>query len=124
MGTRSLTYVYDGDEPVVCMYGQFDGYPSGLGADLADFLHDGKVINGIPFGAKGKMFNGMGCLAAQLVAKFKVGVGNFYLYPVKQNQDCWQEYEYHIYENKVIVKGHSAFEGTWEQFAEFCHEDD
>ena len=124
MGTRSLTYVYDRNEPVLCMYGQFDGYPSGLGADLADFLHDGKIINGIPFGAKGKLFNGMGCLAAQLVAKFKVGVGNFYLHPTKLGQDCDQEYEYHIYHNKVIIKGRSVFEGTWEQFAEFCHEDD
>ena len=121
MGTRSLTYVYDGNEPVVCMYRQFDGYPSGHGAELADFLHDGKLVNGIPFGSQAKIFNGMGCLAAQLVAHFKVGVGNFYLYPTKLNQDAWQEYEYHVHEDKVKVTGSSVFEGTWEEFAEFCH---
>jgi hypothetical protein len=116
--------VYDGNEPVVCMYGQFDGYPSGYGADLADFLHDGKLVNGIPFGSQDKIFNGMSCLAAQLVAHFKIGVGNFYLYPVKQGQDCWQDYEYHVYADKVKVTGYSTFEGTWQEFAEFCHGDE
>jgi len=124
MGTRCLTYVYDGDEPFVCMYRQFDGYPSGHGSDLADFLHDGKLVNGIPFGDKSKIFNGMSCLAAQMVAHFKDGPGNIYLYPPKLDQDVWQEYEYHLYENKVKVTGHSAFEGTWEEFAEFCHGDE
>jgi len=37
MGTRSLTYVYDNKEPLVCMYRQFDGYPSGHGKELAEF---------------------------------------------------------------------------------------
>ena len=124
MGTRCLTYVYDGDEPFVCMYRQFDGYPSGHGADLADFLHDGKLVNGIPFGDKAKIFNGMSCLAAQMVAHFKDGPGNIYLYAPKLDQDAWQDYEYHVYENKVKVTGGSVFEGTWEEFAEFCHGDE
>jgi len=106
------------------MYRHFDGYPSGHGADLADFLHDGKVVNGIPSGDKSKVFNGMSCLAAQMVAHFKDGPGNIYLYPPKLDQDVWQDYEYHLYENKVKVTGHSAFEGTWEEFAEFCHGDE
>jgi hypothetical protein len=38
MGTRSLTFVYDGDEPMINMYRQFDGYPSGHGSELADFF--------------------------------------------------------------------------------------
>ena len=94
MGTRSLTFVYDGRTPVVCMYRQFDGYPSCHGQELADFLFDGKLVNGIPFGAKEKLFNGMGCLAAQMVAAFKEDAGGIYLYPTDRERDAWQEYEY------------------------------
>ena len=107
MGTRSLTYVYEGKKedwvlPFVCMYRQFDGYPSGHGAQLSYFLMSGKIVNGIPAG-EGKFFNGMGCLAAQLVANFKDGAGGIYLYPARLKQDCWQEYEYHIWEDTVRV---------------------
>ena len=129
MGTRSLTYVYDYGKPVVCMYRQFDGYPSGHGQELAEFLFDGKLVNGIPSGAKGKLFNGMGCLAAQMVAAFKDGVGGFYLYHTDLNQDSWQEYEYHVFEDKVIVysgcskDNNILFSGSWSEFAEFCSED-
>ena len=40
MGTRCLTYVYEGNSPLVCLYRQFDGYPSGHGTELANFLKD------------------------------------------------------------------------------------
>ena len=39
MGTRSLTFVYDGEQPIINMYRQFDGYPSGHGQELAEFLN-------------------------------------------------------------------------------------
>jgi hypothetical protein len=29
------------------MYRQYDGYPSGMGMDLVNFLKDGIVVNGI-----------------------------------------------------------------------------
>ena len=34
------------------------------------------------------------------------------------NQDCWQEYEYHVYENKVVVKNPTEviFSGSWNEF--------
>jgi len=129
MGTRSLTYVYDDTEPVVCMYRQFDGYPSGHGQELAEFLFDGKLVNGIPFGSKEKMFNGMGCLAAQMVAAFKDDTGGFYLLSTRKDHDSWQEYEYHVYEDKVLVfsgygkDNNVIFNGSWTDFAEFCSED-
>ena len=121
MGTRSLTFVYDDNRPVINMYRQYDGYPSGHGQELAEFLLDGKMVNGIPVGSKERMFNGMGCLAAQLVANFKKDAGGFYLYPMDCT-DCWQEYEYHVYEDKVVVKNPTEviFSGTWSEFAEFC----
>ena len=127
MGTRHLTYVYeDSDTILLCMYGQWDGYPSGHGADLAQFLNSfDAIVNGIPVGDKRKMANGMGCLAAQLVAHFKKEAGNYYIYPPKLGHDCWQEYEYHIRPNSVKVTtgdGYSLFNGTWEDFLDFCTE--
>lgn len=49
MGTRSLTFVHDGDaaKPLTCMYRQYDGYPSGHGLELQQFLAPFKVVNGI-----------------------------------------------------------------------------
>lgn len=125
MGTRSLTFVYDDNRPVINMYRQFDGYPSGHGQELAEFLLSGKMVNGIPVGSKERMFNGMGCLAAQLVANFKKDAGGFYLYPMDCT-DCWQEYEYHVYEDKVVVKNPTEviFEGTWDEFHGFCYDEE
>ena len=123
MGTRSLTYVYDGEKPIVCMYRQYDGYPTGHGAELAEFLSDGMVVNGLG-GDKGKVFNGMGCLAAQMVAHFKQTPGGFYIHAVDLDQDCWQEYEYHLYADKVKItpprQEGTYFEGTWKEFTDYC----
>jgi hypothetical protein len=111
------------------MYRQFDGYPSGHGKELSDFLFDGELTNGIPLGSQVKLFNGMGCLAAQMVASFKKNSGGIYLFPVEKDQDAWQEYEYHIFEDKVIVysgqgkDNNIIFSGSWADFAEFCSED-
>ena len=120
MGTRCLTFVYDGDVPVINIYRQYDGYPSGHGHELAQFLDSKNLVNG--FGEQNSFeANGMGCLAAQLIVQLKHGVGGIYIYPVSST-DCFQDYEYHVYEDKVIVKDPTAviFEGTWEEFAQFC----
>ena len=122
MGTRSLTYVYSEDTPLINMYRQYDGYPTGHGAELAEFLSGFEIVNG--YGeVKPKLANGMGCLAAQLIANFKQSVGGFYIYAVTDT-DCGQEYEYHVYENRVVVKDPTAviFEGDYQSFAEFCSE--
>jgi hypothetical protein len=125
MGTRSLTYVYVEDTPVICMYRQFDGYPSGHGVELAEFLTQIEMGNGIS--GKPELFsfaNGMGCLAAQMIVNFKKSPGGFYIYPVELDQACWQEYEYHVYENKVIVKNPTEviFEGSYDEFMSFCYD--
>jgi hypothetical protein len=127
MGTRSLTFVYDDSstddgsaEAIMCIYRQYDGYPSGHGHELAQFLNSKTIVNG--YGEQNSMeANGMSCLAAQLVVQLKHGVGGIYIYPVSST-DCFQDYEYHVYEDKVVVKDPTAviFEGTWEDFAQFC----
>jgi hypothetical protein len=121
MGTRSLTYVYDGQAALVCMYRQFDGYLAGHGTELADFLSGFEIVNGYG-SARPKLANGMGCLAAQLIANFKVGTGGFYLVDMRETDHC-QEYEYHVYENRVVVKnpGEVIFDGTYDEFAALCN---
>jgi len=124
MGTRSLTFVYDDlNKPVLNMYRQFDGYPSGHGRELAGFLDQfEEITNGMTIGDTRKIANGMGCLAAQLVGHFKTEAGGFYLYPVR-SKDCGQEYEYHVYKDRVVVKDYNnkkIFDGSWNHFLDFC----
>ncbi len=83
MGTRSLTTINDdnGKETVV-MYRQMDAYPEGHRMDLADFPKPFSIVNGYRLGDDRRIANGMDCLAAQLVSRFKGDrVGNFYLHP-------------------------------------------
>jgi hypothetical protein len=122
MGTRSLTFVYEENKPIVNMYRQFDGYPSGHGQELANFLLSGELVNGFS-DENAKVFNGMGCLAAQMIVNFKKSVGGFYIYPIESNS-CWQEYEYHIYEDTVVIKNPDEviFNGTWKEFYDFCYD--
>jgi hypothetical protein len=142
MGTRSLTHVivsykHNGKkkkQTLLTMYRQFDGYPSGHGAELVEFLEGGKVVNGLGMDDKDKrVFNGAGCLAAQLVAHFKTEPGGFYIQ--KPNaKDCGEEYTYEIEVDsdtkqitlrcfKVWGKKIKMFEGKAEDFLETVKEE-
>lgn len=79
MGTRSLTRFMDGETEIACMYGQFDGYPDGIGKDIKEALKDRYLVNG--YTDPNTQCNGMGCLAAMVVGKLKDGCGNVYLNP-------------------------------------------
>jgi len=62
------------------IYHHHDGYPEYLGVRLSKYLRDFKVVNGI--GRKDeeqKLANGLGCLSAQIVSKFKNGPGGVYV---------------------------------------------
>ena len=108
MGTRSLTRVIETwnddngkqkQEKLVTMYRQYDGYPSGHGQELADFINTGKVVNGISGDNKEKVFNGAGCFAAQMISHFKGdSAGGFYIYS-NSAKDVGEEYEYHVLVN-------------------------
>ena len=112
MGTRSLTTFVETykdnsgkkvKNEIVTMYRQFDGYMEGHGKDLADFLAGGKLVNGIGMDDK-VVFNGMGCLSAQVVAHFKDGAGGFYLQ--RGNKNSGEEYRYKVigdFETKEIT---------------------
>ena len=125
MGTRCLTFVYDGDKAILNLYRQFDGYPEGHGLELAKFLAGKQLVNGMS-GDTSMVFNGMGCLAAGLVAHFKQSAGGFYIHAVTDT-DCWQDYEYHVYTDRVVVKGYNSkviFNGTWEDLYGFCQQEE
>ena len=138
MGTRSLTFVYNEDgRTIISMYRQYDGYPSGHGKKLAEFLEPITMVNGIGM-TEAVIANGPGCLAAQLVAHFKDGPGDIYLEPTTA-VDCGQDYEYHIAPHGegagLTITCHSIeslrpfrrkkiFDGSIEEFKAFCEKED
>jgi len=95
MGTRSLTVMKQADTEYCVLYRQMDGYPEGHGADLANFLGEFTVVNGINMTEVRKIANGAECLFAQLIAHFKDGPGQFYLHP-PGTREMWSEYVYTI----------------------------
>lgn len=113
MGTRCLT-VADENKEILCMYRQMDGYPSGHGKELKEAFKGFRITNGIS-GDKTNSANGMGCLAAQIVAKFKDDVGGIYLY-ASGEREVGEEYVYSISEKDGriwldVLEGEVAFFG-------------
>ena len=104
MGTRSTFRViskstYEGKvymQKHMLMYVQMDGYPDGHPLDTAKWLASGKVVNGISMAETALVFNGTGCLAAQLVARYKDGAGRAYLEPLSYRGKSGENYLYDI----------------------------
>ena len=135
MGTRSLTTIISKhkkeEEEIVTMYRQMDGDLEGHGFDLAYFLSKGKLVDGISLSETHYIFNGVHCLAAQIVAEFKDGPGDIYLYRGGATNHG-EEYHYEVICNEdisindgIIIKCYEVtyvsnkpkllFEGTPEQ---------
>jgi hypothetical protein len=91
MGTRSTIHVKEGKKTLLSMYIQYDGYLEGVGGQLYEFLAGRNVVNGYTLDNT-RDFNGERCLAAQLVAYFKKGIGGHYITDSKDRQ----EYNYFI----------------------------
>lgn len=91
MGTSAIVRVFEVVDPVdeqkraeLCaIYVQSDGYPDaphGVGFKLAKFCKARQIICGIGEGRTAdNAANGAGCLAAQIVAHLKEGIGGIYL---------------------------------------------
>ena len=110
MGTRSTIAFIDNREKdgkvvysneLVRIYQQYDGYPSGVGLKLANWLNDKKLVNGFSYDetAENGYCNGVGCMSAQFIHDFKVGIGGLYI----TDHDDFEEYNY-----KVIVTNDST----------------
>ena len=112
MGTRS-TYriINSAGKPIALVYLQFDGYPNGHPLDTAKWLSRRRLTNGFRIGEK-LIFNGAGCLAAQLIKKYKKGPGGCYIESIKDRGRLGEEYTYDI-----IVSGgniqYVAYEVGW-----------
>ena len=127
MGTRSLTTViekgnWEGKnwkQKLITMYRQMDGYPEGMGTDLAEFLSSGTMVNGLSLGREVVVFNGAGCLAASLVAHFKDGPGSYYMVKAgSTNHGENYRYEVIVDELKPIIMkciqiGYENKKGDW-----------
>ena len=69
-GTRSITHIRDYDgTTLTTVYRQYDGYPSGHGADIYRILGSRQVVNG--YTDPLRQVNGPGCAAALLVREIK-----------------------------------------------------
>lgn len=73
MSTRSITHIHEmdslGSDKIVCSFFRHsDGYPSGHGSDLANWLCSKNLVNGIGSGfKKGWDFNRAGTMAVVLM---------------------------------------------------------
>ena len=79
MGTRATIKIARREEGVsfsekpekfmVSIYHHFDGYPEYLGVTLANYLEDKKIVNGLGGDRDAPVFNGLGCMAASIIAE-------------------------------------------------------
>ena len=122
MGTRSLTKVFNEEgKEILCLYRQFDGYPTGHGADLKEFLKGMKLTNGYSTNQKedGGWANGMGCLAGQLVAWFKTAPqGKF----VGRGKNNYKQVPTHPKRGRIINSIYLERPGTKNHGEEFIYE--
>lgn len=96
MGTQGTVRVYEGDTEILRFYAQSDGYPDGLGKDVADFCATRRIVNGISSRYRqNAIANGAGCLAGLLLAHFKDGVGSIYVTSPHGEVPKWS-YEYRV----------------------------
>lgn len=104
------------------MQANYDGYPDGVGLDLARIMLEGKLVNGLgPNRTLGAHFNGASCLAASVIALMKKEPGNIYLYPTNDNFGANYTYEINVTKNHTIdfiMTGGKTFEGDLEGFIE------
>jgi len=126
MGTRSRTIIHDDGVPLICMYRQFDGYLSGHGLELATFLLDMKIVNGLGLERK-RVANGAGCLAAQMIAQFKTAPGDFYIESIPADLEDLDhiDYVYNVHVNAgeitvTVVGSEQEFQGTATEFFDYC----
>ena len=114
MGTRSVTTIEGDDGPLLKIYCQYDGYvEGGLGEELIDFLRGRRVVNGYSMKDKeDRAFNGVGCLAASIVAHLKDGIGNVYIQAL--DDDYEGSYNYFISTKPDKSKPFIPNKGDWE----------
>ena len=105
---EGVSFSEEPNKTIVDIYHHWDGYPEGLGVTLADYLNGKKVTNGLGRD-NDNLFNGMGCLAASLVAELKDGPGDVYIEP--RESHGWIDYQYYIWGDTYKDIWISIFDG-------------
>jgi hypothetical protein len=124
MGTRSNTIIADDEVQILNLYRQYDGNTSGHGAELLAFLEPIIMVNGFSMGVDNQA-NGAGCLAAQMIAHFKTGVGGFYIESLSPDGKYDNDYTYIVRVQpagitlKVMDYDGLIFDGTIADFKAF-----
>lgn len=96
MGTRSLTHFKTETGKTICtIYRQYDGYPTGHGADIKRVLGDRTLVNGYSY--PDQEANGIGCAAALMIADLKKDMlaGNIYI-ESPNAKDMFEDFTYYI----------------------------
>ena len=83
------------DKVLVSIYHHFDGYPEYLGVTLANYLENKKIVNGLGED-RDTVFNGLGCMAASIIAELKEEAGNVYIED-PERPSSWLDFEYYIW---------------------------
>jgi len=106
MGTRATIKIARREEGVsfsekpekfmVSIYHHFDGYPEYLGVTLANYLEGKKIVNGLGEN-RDTVFNGLGCMAASIIAELKEEAGNVYIEDPEYPSGSMVSYEYVIW---------------------------
>ena len=93
---EGVSFSEEPQKTIVDIYHHWDGYPEGLGVTLASYLDNKKIVNGISSkDDEDLVYNGMGCLAASVVAYLKDGPGNVYIEP--RESHGWIDYQYYVW---------------------------
>ena len=107
---EGVSFSIEPHKTIVDIYHHWDGYPEGLGVKLASYLDDKKITNGLSGKNDYDVFNGMGCLAASLVAELKEGPGDVYIEDPKRRHG-WIDYEYVVWGDDAKSIWISIFDG-------------
>lgn len=88
---------------LITLYAHHDGGFDAMGNRLKEFLSNFDIVNGIKSDDNVKCANGMGCLAAQVIAHLKTGIGDIYI----ATNEIALEYTYYIHysDSKVALTG-------------------
>lgn len=123
MSTKSKTLFIEEGKVIANMYRHWDGYPTVHGEELARFLDGMRMVNGLSLNP-GHVANGMGCLAAQVVAHLKKEPGDIYL--LAPDDKMWGvDYVYKVFDVDGEIHVHVdqgsvvLFEGTPRELLEW-----
>ena len=121
MATRATIKFINNNEVIASIYKHWDGYPSGLGISIVNWLSDKVIISGISGQTMEEGFaNGIDCLAAQFIKTFKTHIGDLYMCPVTQKE----EYNYTISldeKSQFVIEINDIFKGSPKELIEFIY---